>query len=220
MKKAVVFGASGLIGSYLLQQLLNSADYEQVIIVVRKKLDINHPKLQIVLGDYNTLSELKNHIAADDIFIALGTTKKKTPQQDAYYKIDHDYPVLAASLAKELGAKSIFIVTAIGANVNSTIFYSKTKGATERDIIALDFEHTHIFRPSMLIGTRKEARPLERLFIKIWPLLNFMLLGNVLKKYRSIHAKDVAVAMANAAKKSSEKLKIYYWQEMHDLLQF
>src|ERR1022692_916405 len=166
MKKAVLFGASGFIGSFLLEELLNNTEYEQVTIVVRKPLNLNHPKLKTLIGDYSSLPGLKEHIVADEIFIALGTTLKNTPDKAEYYQTDHDYPVLAAKIAKEKGAKSVFVLSAVGANANSTIFYVKTKGETERDIIALDFEHTHIFRPSMLMGNRKENRPLEKIVIK------------------------------------------------------
>jgi len=215
-KKAILFGASGFIGSYLLDELLNSTDYSQVTAVVRKELPIHHPKLKILIGDFQSLPGLKGDIEADDVFIALGTTKKKTPNQQEYYQIDHDYPVLAAKIALEKGAKAVFLVTAVGANANSSIFYIRTKGDTERDIIALNFQHTYIFRPSMLLGDRKENRPLERILLKIWPLMNFILVGNGLKKYRGIEGRDVAKAMVNAAKKQLEKIKVYHWQDMKD----
>jgi uncharacterized protein YbjT (DUF2867 family) len=153
MKKAIIFGASGFVGSYLLDELLNNADYEQVTAVVRKNLNINHPKLKKLIGDYNSLPNIKEDFEADEIFITLGET--------------HDYPVLAAKIAKEKGAKSVFVLTAVGANVKSGISYVKTKGEIERDIIALDFKHTHIFRPSMIMGNRKENRPLEKIIMKI-----------------------------------------------------
>ncbi|MFZ1845621.1 MAG: NAD(P)H-binding protein, partial [Saprospiraceae bacterium] len=165
MKKAILFGATGFIGSHLLLELLNNESYEKVTIVVRKDINIKHTKLNTLIGDFKTLPLLKEHIKADDVFIALGTTKKQTPDLIEYYKIDHDYPVLAAKMAKENGAKSVFVVTAIGANPNSSIFYTKTKGETERDIIALDYEHTNIFQPSMILGSRKAHRPMEKIFI-------------------------------------------------------
>ncbi len=218
MKKAILFGASGFVGSYLLQDLLNNAAYEKVTAVVRKNLNINHPKLKTLIGDYSTLPTLKDNIDADEIFIALGTTKNKTPDKKEYYQIDHDYPVLAAKLAKEKGAGAVFIVSSVGANANSNIFYLKTKGETERDILALNFEHTHIFRPGMIMGKRKENRTLEKLFLKIWPAINAILIGNKLKNYRGIDAKDIARAMSNAAQKQSAKVNIYYWQQMKALL--
>lgn len=228
MKKAILFGASGFIGSYLLEALLANPDYEQVIIVVRKDLNINHPRLKMLLGDYRSLPDLSASLVADDVFIALGTTKKSTPDTGEYYQIDHDYPVMAARIAKENGAKSVFLVSAVGANANSGIFYVKTKGETERDIIVLDFEHTHIFRPSMLMGNRKANRPLEKILIKIWTVINPLLIGR-LDKYRGIKGEEVAKAMNNAAtmnnaasmdvagKNQTEKVRIYQWKEMNDI---
>ena len=217
MKKAILFGSSGFVGSFLLDELLNNIDYELVTVVVRKDLNTSHPKLQTLIGDYHSLPALKENIVADDIFITLGTTKKNTPDQTEYYHVDHDYPVLAAKIARQNGAKSVFLLTAIGANVNSGIFYVKTKGETERDVLALDFEHTHIFRPSMLMGNRKENRPMEKVFIKIWSAINPLFIGK-LKRNKGINGKDVARAMNNAAKIQTQKVKIYFWKEMNDLL--
>ena len=211
------------IGSYLLQELLSNADYEQVTIVVRKPQTITHPKLKTLIGNFHTLPQLRENISGDEIFIALGTTKKQTPDQKVYYQIDHDYPVLAAKIAKVNGTKSVFIVSAIGANATSNIFYTKTKGELERDIIALDFEHTHIFQPSMIIGNRKESRPsYERILMKTFQVLNPLFVGP-LNKYKGIDAKHVAKAMNNDTKNlpiaiGTEKVKFYQWKEMKSLL--
>jgi uncharacterized protein YbjT (DUF2867 family) len=218
MKKAVVFGASGFIGSHILDELLNNPDYGQVTVVVRKNLEIHHPKLKMVTGDYNSLRSVKESIVADEIFIALGTTKKHTPDEKEYYKVDHDYPVLAAKIAKDNGAGSVFVVSSIGANAKSNVFYIRTKGEMERDIIALDYAHTNIFRPSMLLGDRKENRPMEKIFMNIWSAISPVLVGENLKRYRGIDGKDVARAMVKAAKNKSEKVKIYQWKEMMELL--
>ncbi|MCE7064917.1 NAD(P)H-binding protein [Dyadobacter sp. CY326] len=212
-KKAILFGASGFVGAYLLEGLLNDPDYAQVTIVVRKNLNVSHPKLKTLIGDYQSLPALKNEIVADEVFIALGTTKKNTPDEKMYYQVDHDYPVLAAQIGKERGAKSVFLVSAVGPNPDSSIFYIRTKGETERDIIALDLPHTHIFRPSMIMGNRKESRSMEKTFINIFSVINPLLLGG-LKKYRGIEGKDIAKAMIAAAKKPADKVKIYEWEEM------
>ena len=217
MKKAILIGSSGFVGSYLLNELLNNPDYEQVTVVVRKDLNINHPKLKTLIGDYKSISTLKEYLVADEIFITLGTTKKNTPDPIEYYHVDHDYPVLAAKIARENGAKSVFLLTAIGANASSGIFYVKTKGEAERDVLALNFEHTHIFRPSMLMGDRKENRPMEKVFIRIWSVLNPVFVGR-LNRNKGIKGQDVARAMNNAAKIQTEKVKIYHWKEMMDLL--
>ncbi len=216
MKKAILFGASGFIGSYLLDELLNSEDYKEVMIVVRKKLPVSHAKLTTLIADFNSLPGLANNINADEVFIALGTTQKNTPDKKAYYQADHDYPVLAASIAKEKGAKAAFVVSAVGANERSGVFYIKTKGAMERDIIALGFEHTLIFRPSLIMGSRKENRPMEKIFIKIWAVINPLLIG-AFDKYKGIEGKDIAKAMVNVAKQRKAKLFIYHWKEMNAL---
>lgn len=217
MKKAIVYGASGLVGSYILETLLNNANYEQVIIVVRKDQNIQHPKLKTIIGDFNSLPEVVKDIAVDEVFIALGTTQKKTPDKKLYYQIDHDYPVLAAKLAKENGAKAVFLVSAIGANAKSSIFYTKMKGETEQDIINLNLDHTYIFRPSMILGDRKESRPLEKVFIGVFKLINPLFVGGM-NKYKGIEASDIAKAMVKSANQLNEKVKILQWEEMTKLL--
>ena len=219
MKKAIIFGASGFVGSHLLSGLLNSSDYDQVTAVARKNLNITHPKLRILIGDYDSLPDLKSEIAADEVFIALGTTKAKSSVESEYYKVDHDYPVLAARIAKERGAKSVFLVTAVDANPNAKFFYVRTKGETERDVIALNSEHTNIFRPSMIVGDRNENRSLlEGALMKFWPALNPLLAWKG-GKYRGMTGEDVATAMIISAKNQTDKLKIHEWKEMHELLQ-
>jgi|ERR1039458_513971 uncharacterized protein YbjT (DUF2867 family) len=219
MKTAVVFGSSGFVGSHILSGLLNSPDYGQVTAVVRKSLNLTHPKLRTVLAGFHSLADVKSEIAADEVFIALGTTRKKSPEKADYYQVDHDYPVLAARIAKESGAKSVFLVTAVDANPNSTVFYVRTKGETERDVFALNFDHTHIFRPSMITGNRKEKRSLpEKALMKIWPALNPLLAWKD-GKYRGIAGEDIATAMIKSAENQTEKLRIYHHKEMQELLQ-
>ncbi|CAI2766317.1 NAD(P)H-binding protein [Flavobacterium collinsii] len=217
MKKAILYGASGLVGSYILENLLNNDNYEQVIIVVRKDLNIQHPKLKTLIGDFNSLPKVVKDIQVDEVFIALGTTQKKTPDKKLYYQIDHDYPILAAKLAKENGAKAVFLVSALGANAKSSIFYTKLKGETEQGIITLDLQHTYIFRPSIILGDRKESRPMEKVFIGIFKLINPLFVGS-LSKYKGIEAEDIAKAMVKSADQLDQKVKIVHWEEMTALL--
>ena len=217
MKTALLFGATGFIGSHLLRDLLDSPDYSQVIAVARKPLAVSHPKLTVLIGDLASLPALKPQLVADEVFVALGTTRKHTPDEAEYYKIDHDYPLAAAEIAKANGARSVFIVTAVGANAGSSVFYVRTKGEVERDILALDFEHTHIFRPSMILGERDEDRPRERLIIAIWGVLNPLLFGPV-SQYRGLTGNEIAHAIAKAARHQTEKIRIYHWKEMTALL--
>jgi uncharacterized protein YbjT (DUF2867 family) len=219
MKNAIVFGSTGFVGSNLLRELLSSPDYDQVTAVVRTDPNIRHPKLKILIDDYNSLLGLKAEITADEVFIALGTTRKNSPNEADYYQVDHDYPVLAAGIAKERGANSVFLVTAVDANPHSKFFYTRTKGETERDIIALDFAHTHIFRPSMILGARRENRSLlETLLIRLWSTINPVLAWSV-SQYTGITGEDIAKAMIRSANNQTEKLRIYHWKEMNDLLQ-
>jgi uncharacterized protein YbjT (DUF2867 family) len=213
MTTALIFGSTGFIGSHLLDDLLNSPDYTRVIAVTRRPPPLSHPRLTVLIGDLATLPALAPQLVADDIFIALGTTRKHTPDEAEYYRIDHDYPVLAAKIAKANGAQAVFVVTAVGANAASRLFYVRTKGEVERDIISLNFAHTHIFRPSMIMGERNEDRPGERLIISAWRVLNPLLLGPA-DRYRGIAGGEIAQAMLHAARGDAPKLRYYHWRDM------
>lgn len=217
MKKAILFGASGLIGSLLLQELLGDESYAQVIVVVRKDLGIHHPKLKILIGDLRSLPSLKDQLVGDDVFITLGTTKKNTPDEKKYYEVDHDYPVLASTITKENGADTVVLVSAVGPNPDSKIFYIRTKAETERDVASVGFAHTHIFRPSMLMGNRKEKRPLEKFLIGVFRLINPVFVGS-LSRFRGIEGTDLAKAMVIAAKKKEPAFNVYEWKEIMGLL--
>lgn len=216
MKKALVFGATGFIGSQLLPMLLASVDYERVTIVVRRDPGLVHAKLVTLIGDLDSLPTLAEQIDVDDVFIALGTTKAKVPDEAAYYRIDHDYPVQAATLAQARGATGICLVSAVGANADSSVFYLRTKGEAERDVIALGLARTHIFRPSQLLGQREENRPLERFIITVWPAINWLLVGGA-RKYRGIAGADVACAMMRAASEGAPGLRVHEWTDMKAL---
>lgn len=216
MKKALVFGATGFIGSQLLSMLLTSADYDHVTIVVRRDPRLVHTKLTTLVSDLDSLPALADRINVDDVFIALGTTKAKVPDEAAYYRIDHDYPVQAAAIAQSRGATGVFLVSAIGANVDSSVFYLRTKGETERDVIALGIARTHIFRPSQLLGQREENRPRERFIIAVWPAIDWLLVGGA-RKYRGITGADVARAMVRSANEAATGTHVHEWSDMKAL---
>ena len=216
MKKALILGASGFVGSELLNQLLNNSVYSEITVVVRKSLNINNQKLKILIGDFNSMPKLIENISVDEIFIALGAIQNNKQSSNEFYQIEHDYPLIASKTVKQNGAKAVFLVTAAGANPNSKFKYVKTKGETERDIIALGFEHTHIFRPTMIVGKRKDKRPFEKIGMKVWKLIHPIFIGRQ-KNYYEIDGKDIARAMNNAASRQAEKVKIYNWKEMTDM---
>ncbi len=217
MKRAIVFGATGFVGSHLLRNLLERSEYQSVTAVVRKDPGLAHPKLHTLLGDLDSVDEGMSGSALDEVFIALGTTRKRTPNRTAYYRIDHDYPVAAARAAQALGARSVFLVSSVGADPDSQIFYVRAKGQMERDILALGYDHTHIFRPSMILGNRPEPRPLEHLLGRAWALLDPLLMGS-LDRYKGIRGADIDRAMAAAAERRQERVAIYHWRQMQDLL--
>jgi uncharacterized protein YbjT (DUF2867 family) len=217
MKRAIVFGATGFVGSHLLRELLERSEYQSVTAVVRRDPGLAHPKLRTLLGDLDSVAEGMSGSALDEVFIALGTTRKRTPDRAAYYRIDHDYPVAAARAAQALGARSVFLVSAVGADPASRVFYTRTKGRTERDILALGYDHTHLFRPSMILGDRPEPRALERCLGRTWALLDPFLMGSW-DRYKGIRGADIARAMGAAADRQQERVAVYHWRQMRDLL--
>src|ERR1700749_2448142 len=214
-KKAIIAGASGLIGSKLLTIMLNHAYYDEILILVRKELPIEHKKLVQLVIDFDKLDIHAAAITGHAIFCCLGSTKKKTPDLSVYRKIDHDYSVKLAQLAKQNGVNQYHLVSAIGANSKSSNFYTKMKGETEDDLKKVDLECLHIYQPSFLTGDRKESRPMERMVVGIMKVIDPLLIDG-LKKYRSIPAQTVAQAMCNESLKneagtfvhSSDKIKL------------
>ena len=215
-KSAILFGSTGLIGKHLLRILLDSPVYEKVTAVVRRDLDLNHPNLRILIADLQTINNYSTQLAADDVFCCLGTTRKKTPDSAEYYRIDHDYPVTAATLTKAAGAQTFLLVSAVGANTGSSNFYLRMKGETERDVSAVGFKSVHVFRPSLLAGKREESRWIEALSEGVLSVANPLLIGRW-KKYRSIPAVRVAQAMYWAAQQHITGTHTYYGNEMRNL---
>ncbi|MFD1258980.1 NAD(P)H-binding protein [Mucilaginibacter terrae] len=192
--KAIVAGASGLVGGELLQILLKEQYYDEVLILVRKELPLQNKKLVQLVVDFEKLDDFKCIIKGCALFCCLGSTKSKTPSQRMYRKVDHDYPVKLAHIAKENHIPNYQLVSAIGADFRSLAFYNKLKGETENDIQAIDLPTLHIYRPSLLTGSRKEYRLIEKLATMVMAIVNPILMG-ALKRYQSIPAATVAKAM-------------------------
>jgi len=192
--KAVIVGASGLIGRNLVNQLLMSKNYTEVTSLARKKLPVHSSTLKHIIIDFDHLEDYSDEINGRAIFCCLGSTKKKTPDLAEYHKVDHDYIVKLAEIGEKNGVKQFHLVSSLGADEKSINFYLKMKGETENDIKDKTFKSIHIYRPSVLVGARTESTRMERLTIKLMLLLNPLLLGP-LRKYRTIAAKTVATAM-------------------------
>jgi len=193
-KKAIITGATGMIGSELLDLLLAGNAYDEIMIIVRKKLNMTHKKLTQLVVDFDQLEHHESSITGDVIFSCLGTTKSKTPDSKTYYKIDHDYPLQLAKMAQKNGVKQFHIVSSVGANPNSGTFYIKLKGETERDISALDLQSVYMYEPSMLTGRKQGKRFAEMFFEGLFKIANPLLTGKW-KKYRSVSGATVARTM-------------------------
>jgi len=193
-KTALVFGSSGLVGSALLPILLDSKEYACVKVFVRKSLHFQHQKLEEIIIDFDKPASYESHLQGDDLYICLGTTMAKAGSKEAFYKIDYNYVIEVATSAAGNHVKKLCLISALGADVTSGIFYSKVKGEVERAISGLAFEAIHIVRPSLLMGDRNEKRPGERIGIILSKVFNFIFVGP-LKKYKGVTDTSVAKAM-------------------------
>nr|WP_294942232.1 NAD(P)H-binding protein [uncultured Mucilaginibacter sp.] len=211
--KAIVVGASGLVGSKLLTALLNHAEYDEVLILVRKELPVKHNKLIQLVISFEELNKYATSITGHAVFSCLGTTNANTPDKAQYRKIDHDYPAEIARLAKANGIKQFHVVTAVGADAKSATFYLKLKGELEDDLKTIGFESLHIYQPSMLYGGRKEQRPLENALVALFKVIDLLLIGG-LRKYHSITADTVATAMLKNSLKTSPGTHIYTYDNI------
>jgi uncharacterized protein YbjT (DUF2867 family) len=215
-KSVIILGASGLIGSKLLTDLLYDDQFTSIRIFVRKKLYMNHQKLEQIVTNFDELEQIKNEIIADEIFCCLGSTKSKTPDIETYRKIDVTYPLFFARAALANGAKTYHIVTAMGANAKSSNYYSKLKGEVEDGLQKLSYPNLNIYRPSFLTGDRTENRPLENIMIPIMKVIDHLLIGK-LKKYRSIDAGIVAKAMINQSNKNKKGIFVLESDQIKEL---
>jgi uncharacterized protein YbjT (DUF2867 family) len=206
--KAIIAGSSGLIGSKLLNILLQEVFYDEVLILVRKKLPVQHHKLTQLVVDFDQLHSYADLFTGHAVFSCLGSTNSKTPDKAVYRKIDHDYPLQLAQLAHKNGVKQYHLVSSMGANAASSTFYIKTKGEIEADLQQVGFRALYIYRPSLLIGNRQEKRVAEKLLTALAKIIDPLLFGG-LKKYRSIPATTVAAAMYKQSIKNDTGLFIY-----------
>lgn len=197
---ATIIGATGLIGGHLLDMLLNDVTFKTVRILIRRPLELSHPKLEKKLVDFSDMENFRLALEGTDvIFCTIGTTMKKMKgDKDAYRKVDYEIAVNAAKLGKANGCEKFVLVSAVGADSQSRNFYLKLKGETEEAVQASGIESVYILRPSLLIGNRKEFRAGEKLASWLMPLFAFILPA----KYRPVKAIDVAKAMIHAVKET------------------
>lgn len=207
-KSALIAGATGLTGSELVKVLLKDPAYDKVKVLTRRPLDMDHPKLEQIKADFFRLDQYAEHFKVNDVFCCLGTTIKKAGSQKAFRRVDYDYPVKIAQLAKAAGAKKFLVISAMGADVRSNVFYSRVKGQMEEALKKIEFPALHIFRPSLLLGKRDEFRLGEKAASLLAPVFSPILRGGM-EKYKPIEADQVAMAMCAAAQSDSEGVLVY-----------
>jgi len=204
VKTALLFGASGLVGSHLLNQLIKDTNYSKIKLFVRSVTEIIDPKVEIIKIDFNNLQNHKEDVKGDDCFFCIGTTKKNSSDKDEYRRVELDIPKEIAKIAKLNLVNSFIFVSAIYANPNSSGDYVRFKGLVEEELKRLNFPKLALMRPSFLMGDRKEKRVGEKIGIFVFKLLSPLLLGP-LKKMRPINAETVAKAMIRAANENLQK---------------
>ncbi|HEY4120613.1 MAG TPA: NAD(P)H-binding protein [Byssovorax sp.] len=207
-RSCLLVGASGLVGGHLLALLLADADCASVNSLGRRALGVEAPKLTEVVTDFEDPAALAAHARVDEVYCALGTTIKKAGSEAAFRKVDFDYPLAVARAAVAAGAHRYSIVTAVGADAKSSIFYNRVKGELEDALRELPFPGgVFAFRPSMLLGDRSESRPAERVGKAVMSATRGLFAFG-LKRYRAIDATDVARAMW-AARAEPDGSRVY-----------
>ena len=195
MRTAIIAGATGLIGKQVLELLIADGSYDKIIAITRKPLSSSAGKLQNLVIDFGNLSSHADQLKGDDVYCCLGTTIKQAGSKEVFRKVDLQYPVSLAKLTNTLGAKQFLLITALGSDKNSSIFYNKVKGEVEEAIGNIPFESYHIFQPSMLIGLRTDERAGEEIGQRVMKVLDFA----IPLKYKAIESGKVARAMVKIA---------------------
>lgn len=212
-RKAAILGASGLVGSHLLNILLEDPDYDEVIIYARHTLGRDDKKITEVIGNLLDDNFFDKGIPAEDVYCCIGTTQSKTPDLNTYKHIDYGIPVRAAQAGLKSGMHKFLVISSIGANAKSKMFYTRIKGQMEETLLKMSIPRLHIFRPSMILGKRDEFRFGEKVakaFLKVFGWA-------VPAKYKGIKAQKIAEAMHKVAKSIDAK-EIYRSAEISRLV--
>lgn len=216
MRAAIVVGATGLTGTSLVEQLCENDEYISVTVIARRAVAFTHPKLEVKIRNFDALEE-KDIEFAHELYCCLGTTMKKARSREEFEKVDFEYPLTIASLAKNRGIPHMLVITAMGANENSPFYYNRVKGKLEQDLMELGLQRLSIIRPSLLVGDREEFRFGEKAGEKALKLVKPLLVGP-LKRSRAIEASQVAKAMiVIALYGDKQSVTIYPSQELAKL---
>jgi len=212
MKKAIVIGSTGMVGTQLIELLIFSNDYSEIISLVRRGSGIVHSKLKEYIVDFDQPESWKEFVAGDVLFSCMGTTIAKAKTKSNQFKIDYSYQLKVAEIAAANAVSAYVLVSSAGANANASTFYMKIKGQLEEAVKQLAFKTIVILRPGQLYGYRNEYRFGEKLALSIMFGLNK---AGILKRFKPIHAREVAQAMINAER--IQKSYTYKLNELFDI---
>lgn len=214
--KAIVLGASGLIGSNLVRVLIRDKSFDEVVLLVRKKLDISSSIVRQKIINFDLIEEYQDELYGNVIFSCPGTTRSQVSDYQEYRKIDFDYPKKIAEVAAKHGVEQFHVISSIGANKNSFSSYLKLKGELEEALKNIPFKSLHIYRPSFITGERAKERMSDKIVIPLMKFINLVLSGS-LKKYRSIEAHVIANAMIKKASENLNGIFIYESDQIQDI---
>ena len=213
MKTALIAGATGLVGKQLLDMLLQADRYFRVIALTRTALSVSHPRLTNIVSDFAQLEKGLAGIEADDVFCCLGTTMAKAKSRERFYEVDFKYPLNLARTTRVSGASQFLLVSALGSDKRSGIYYNRVKGELEEAVMKVGFDALHIFRPSLLLGPRAEKRTGEDVAKWVYRVFSFA----VPAKYKAIPSEKVARSMLLSAAKDLKGTFIYESRDMHQV---
>lgn len=207
-RKAIVIGATGLVGQHLIKQL--SALYDTLIVIARRPPRFINASMRFYqVNDFDNLAEVFASVGVGrttDAFSCLGTTKKQAGSDEAFRKVDYEYNLTFATLCRDKGVENFFLLSSMNANSDSRFLYNRVKADIEQSIMALDFAQLAIFRPSLLLGKHK-GRPLESISQKAFQLISPLVSESL--PLHPISAKRVAIAMAVTAHDAYERRKYH-----------
>ena len=214
-KQVTLFGATGLIGSYLLKFLLKDSDIHLINLVCRKPFHLQHDKINNIVIDFEDFSSILNSVSGSEIvFVSIGTTMSKVNGDKQKYKsVDFDIIFNIAKACKQKNVRQLIYVSSLGANSNSSNFYLRLKGEIDEAIAELNLNSTSVFRPSVLLGKRNESRPGEKILQLVMPLLDFIIPSDS----KAIKAEDVAKSMLNNSKNYKSGFHIFQYNQIKNI---
>ena len=214
-KQVTLFGATGLIGGYLLKFLLKDSDIHLINLVCRKPFHLQHDKINNIVIDFEDFSSILNSVSGSEIvFVSIGTTMSKVNGDKQKYKsVDFDIIFNIAKACKQKNVRQLIYVSSLGANSNSSNFYLRLKGEIDEAIAELNLNSTSVFRPSVLLGKRNETRPGEKILQLVMPLLDFIIPSDS----KAIKAEDVAKSMLNNSKNYKSGFHIFQYNQIKNI---